>query len=223
MLKVSTVKFLEQLKLNNNKPWFDAHRSQYDAAKEDFEAFTDALLKETAAFDASVAHLTAKQCTFRINRDVRFSKNKDPYKSHFALHITAGGKKVMNAGYYFHAEPNAAFLACGIWMPMAPDLKKIRQEIDYNFAAFNGIITSKSFKKAFGGLAQTDVLSRPPKGYEADNPAIEMLKLKSFIASVPLPKAALCSNDLVKLAASKFRVAMPLIHFINQALAHDVP
>ena len=143
MLQAATISFLKQLKANNHKVWFDEHRKLYEAAKLDFENFTASVLKETAAFDATVAHLEARQCTFRINRDVRFSKNKDPYKTNLALHITAGGKKVINAGYYFHLEPGAAFLACGIWMPMPPDLKKIRQEIDYNFPAFHKIVGSK--------------------------------------------------------------------------------
>ena len=220
MLQPATIDFLKQLKANNHKVWFDEHRKLYEAAKLDFENFTASVLKETAAFDATVAHLEARQCTFRINRDVRFSKNKDPYKTNLALHITAGGKKVMNAGYYFHIEPGAAFLACGIWMPMPPDLKKIRQEIDYNFAAFNKIVGSKKFVEIFGGLDQSEILSRPPKGYEVDNPAIELLKLKSFVATTPIPDEALCDKGLVKLVAGKFKTAMPLVQFINQALVH---
>ena len=224
MLQASTIQFLQQLKLNNNKPWFDEHRKQYEAARADFIHLSSEVLKGIAAFDASVAHLQAKDCIFRINRDVRFSKNKAPYKTNMAMYISKGGKKAMDcAGYYIHIEPGQAFMAGGIWMPMAPELKKIRQEIDYSFADLKKVLKHKSFASTFGDFERGEgvVLSRPPKGYEADNEAIEYLKLKSFIASASLPDKLLTDKNMVATIVKQFKDLYPLVQFINQALDTD--
>lgn len=221
MLEKSTINFLAALKINNNKTWFDANRKQYEAAKKNFETLTTQVIQAVSAFDTTLENLTAKQCTFRINRDVRFSKNKSPYKSNMAMHLSSGGKKIMRAGYYFHAEPGGVFLAGGVWMPAAQELKKIRQEIDYNYPEFKKIISSKKFVDLYGNLEQTDVLIRPPKGYEIDNPAIDFLKLKSFICSQKISDDMLMQKALFKNIASHFKIMMPLIHFLNRALESD--
>lgn len=224
MLQASTIAFLQQLKLNNNKPWFDEHRHQYEAARTNFIELTGEVLKGIASFDASVAHLQAKDCIFRINRDVRFSKNKAPYKTNMAMYISKGGKKAMDcAGYYVHIEPGQSFMAGGIWMPMAPELKKIRQEIDYSFADLKKVLKQKNFTSTYGDLERGEAvtLSRPPKGYEADNEAIEYLKLKSFIASTPLPDTLLTDKKLVDTLVKQFQYLYPLIQFLNQALDHE--
>ena len=221
MLEKSTLTFLAALKTNNNKPWFDANRKQYEAAKKNFETLTTQVIQAVSVFDSSIANLTAKQCTFRINRDVRFSKDKSPYKTNMAMHLSNGGKNIMRAGYYFHAEPGGAFLAGGVWMPAAPELKKIRQEIDYNFPEFKKIISAKKFVETYSELEQTDVLTRPPKGYEIDNPAIDFLKLKSFTCSTKISNEMLLEKDLVKSIAAHFKIMQPLIQFLNRALDSD--
>lgn len=224
MLQASSIQFLQQLKLNNNKLWFDEHRKQYEAARADFINLTSDVLNGIAAFDTSVAHLQAKDCIFRINRDVRFSKNKAPYKTNMAMYISKGGKKALNcAGYYLHIEPGQAFMAGGIWMPMAPELKKIRQEIDYSFADLKKILKQKNFTTTYGDLERGEgvVLSRPPKGYDADNDAIEYLKLKSFIASSTLPDTLLTSKSLAATVVKQFHYLHPFVQFLNQALDHE--
>ena len=118
MLQPATLSFLKDLKKNNNKEWFDTNRSRYDNAKADFESFVEAVLTPLRKIDPTVADLKAKDCTFRINRDVRFSKNKAPYKSNMAMYIAKGGKKTNHAGYYFHCEPGHCFVGGGLWMPM---------------------------------------------------------------------------------------------------------
>jgi uncharacterized protein (TIGR02453 family) len=133
MLQSSTLQFLQSLQKNNNKPWFDENRKKYESAKENFAEFVEALINGIAAFDPTIQNLTAKNCMFRINRDVRFSKDKSPYKTNMGASISKGGKKINLAGYYFHCEPGKSFAAGGFYMPMAPELAKIRQEIDYNF------------------------------------------------------------------------------------------
>ncbi len=223
MIHPSTLQFLTALKKNNAKEWFDANRDKYAEAKENMMAFAAEMLKNISRFDESVAHLEAKDCLFRINRDVRFSKNKAPYKTNMAMYISRGGKKALNtAGYYIHIEPGTSFIAGGIWMPMAPELKKIRQEIDYNFHDFTKTISNKKFKEAFGDLEKSEgtILSRPPKGYDADNEAIEYLKLKSFIASAPIADSLLTDKKLATTIALQFKILHPFIQFLNHALEH---
>src|SRR5215208_6456212 len=180
MLEPQTLKFLSRLKKNNNKPWFDAHRAQYEAAKIDFSNFIQLVIGDLQKSDTTITGLTARDCLFRINRDVRFSKDKSPYKTNFGAIIKQGGRKSIYAGYYFHCAPGNSFVGGGLWMPEVADLKKLRQEIDYNWDEFQSILKEKKFKKIYNDLYQGDdiKLSTMPKGYEKDNPAIRYLKLK---------------------------------------------
>jgi uncharacterized protein (TIGR02453 family) len=220
MIAKSTLDFLHNLAANNHKDWFDANRKQYDAAKQNIHDVVAMLLKKMMPIDPTLAHLQVKDCVFRINRDVRFSKDKSPYKTNMGISLSMGGKKLAMAGYYLHIEPNAAFIAGGLYMPMAPELKKIRQEIDYNFNAFEAILKHSSFRQFFSGLVtNSDVmLSRPPKGYEADHPAITYLKLKSFIASAAVSNASLTGKTMIANTVAHFEALQPLIAFLNQGL-----
>src|SRR5215813_10747738 len=146
MLQSLTLKFLKELKKNNNKTWFDAHRKQYEAARNDFENFIQSVLDKHAKNDTDLKELTAKKCMFRINRDIRFSKDKSPYKTNFGASMDKGGKKSGLAGYYFHLEPGKSFVGGGIWMPQPDALKKVRQEIDYCLDEFKKIITARRFQ-----------------------------------------------------------------------------
>jgi len=220
MLQLSTLKFLKDLKKNNNKLWFDAHRNEYEKSKKDFEQFIQLVIDKHSKNDPSIKNLVAKNCLFRINRDVRFSKDKSPYKTNFGASINKGGKKAMTAGYYFHLEPGQGFTGGGIWMPMPEDLKKVRQEIDYNLPEFKKIIGSKKFKSVYGDLSRDAeyTLSRVPKGYEPDNPAAEYLKFKSFIAVIQIKDTDLTSNKLIKKTLTSFEALRPLVEFINHAI-----
>jgi uncharacterized protein (TIGR02453 family) len=215
MLQSSTLKFLKELKKNNNKPWFDANRKNYEQAKEDFLLLAEKLIGAIAVFDPAIANLKAKDCTFRINRDVRFSKDKSPYKSNIAGYFNRNGKKSNGAGYYLHIEPGNSFAAGGIWMPEAKDLAKIRQEIDYSFDEWKKITGTAAFKKMFAEGIKGESLSRPPKGYEETNPAIAFLKLKSFIVSRPFTDAELQSKTFTKDVAATFKTMKPFIDFLN--------
>ena len=220
MIQQATLQFLKSLKKNNRKEWFDTNRSKYDSAKKNIEELTAAIISRLSKTDETIAHLQPKECMFRINRDVRFSKNKAPYKTNMGVYFSKGGKKGIQAGYYFHVEPGASFIAGGLWMPMAPELKKIRQEIDYNWDDFNKIIKDKKFKTAFGELDRSDeyTLSRPPKGYDESNPAIEYLKLKSLIATKKISDADLASKDVVKTVVAHFEKMRSFIDFLNRAI-----
>lgn len=220
MLQPSTIKFLEELKLNNNKSWFDENRKTYEAAKQDFAAFVDTVIRQFGKKDPSIAHLKAKDCMFRINRDIRFSKNKTPYKTNFGAFINSEGKKSMTAGYYLHVAPGESFTGGGMWQPPADMLAKVRQEIDYNLADFEKIINAKKFKTNYGTLAVEDgqLLSRVPKGYEPDNPAAAYLKHKSFIAILNIEDAVLTNKLLAAKIIGAFETLQPLNNFLNNAL-----
>jgi uncharacterized protein (TIGR02453 family) len=223
MFQKSTVSFLKMLKANNTKEWMDANRANYLSAKSNVEAFTTDLLKVLADTDTSLAPLQAKDCTFRINRDIRFSQNKAPYKTNMSCYIARGGKKSPFAGYYCHIEPGQSFFASGVWMPMPDVLKKVRQEIDYSFGDFKKILQGKKFRETFGDLDRSEgfALSRPPKGYEADNPAIEYLKLKSFIVSTPLDEKQLTAPGFVDYIAGLCKTARPFVDFLNTAIGEE--
>lgn len=218
MLNPQTLKFLVSLKKNNNKEWFDKNRPTYETARKDFQTFVDTLIPELARFDKAVAGLEGKKCLFRINRDVRFSKNKSPYKTNFGAIINPGGKKSNLPGYYIHIEPGAAFIAGGVWMPEADKLNAIRQEIDYNLPEFQKIVNDKNFKKHFGKLSQEDKLVNPPKGYDKENPALELLKLKSFIAYKDLDSKVLTSKTFLKQCVETFKAMYTLNLFLRRAM-----
>ena len=218
MLETTTIDFLKNLKKNNNKAWFDENRSKYEASKTDFTSLVAQVIKDLSKMDIRYESLEAKKCIFRLNRDVRFSKNKSPYKTNFGASFSIGGKKSGNAGFYFHIEPENNFIGGGIWMPEADTLKKIRQEIDYNFKDFEKIITTKDFIKYYQKLSEDEKLKNPPKGYDKENIAIEYLKLKSFVVGAQLNDNDLIKKDLSKKIHEHFKVLMPFIQFLNQAL-----
>lgn len=179
---------------------------------------TEKLIAGIAAFDTPIATLKAKDCTFRINRDVRFSKDKSPYKNNIAAYFNRNGKKGSGAGYYLHIEPGNSFAAGGMWMPEPKDLAKIRQEIDYNFDDWKKMISNAAFKKTFTEGIKGDALVRPPKGYDDTNPAIEYIKHKSFIVTRAFSDSEVLDKAFVKNATSVFKTMKPLIDFLNAAI-----
>ena len=218
MLHSSTLKFLKELAKNNSKTWFDANRKLYDNAKADFLSLTADMINAIARFDKPIGILEAKNCTFRINRDVRFSKNKAPYKNNMAAYFNKDGKKGMGAGYYLHIEPGNSFAAGGIWMPEPAVLAGIRQEIDYNYPEWQKIVGARTFTKTFTEGFNGEALTRPPKGYDENNPAISFVKMKSFIVSKPFTDAAIQDKNFVKHVAKVFAEMKPLVDFLNTSL-----
>jgi len=219
MLTPTTLKFLKDLKKNNQKVWFDAHRDRYESAKLDMHHLVEKVLSTFSTKDTNLQSLVVKDCMFRIHRDVRFSKDKSPYKTNFGASFSKGGKKSNFAGYYLHIEPGKSFVGGGLYMPMADVLKKIRQEIDYNVDEFKHIIESKPFKKIYAGLEmEAFSLSTVPKGYDKDQAGIEYIKLKSFIATKPLTDKDITSTTLLKTITQAFEALMPMINFLNRAI-----
>lgn len=220
MINGSTLRFLKDLKKNNNKEWFERNRKRFEDARADFEAFTAQVIHHVGKIDESIAHLETRASTFRQNRDVRFSKDKSPYKVNMGMYLCKSGKSGIHAGYYFHLEPGKSMIAGGLWMPAAPELKKVRQEIDYSWEEFKGILHDGRFRNTFGDLdASGDIkLSRPPKGYEADNPAIEYLKLKSIVALRRVADEELLVPQLIKKVTAHMTAVKPLVEFLNRAV-----
>jgi uncharacterized protein (TIGR02453 family) len=221
MLEPQTLKFLKELKKNNNKPWFDAHRAQYEAARIDFANFIELVIDDLQRIDTTITGLSGKECMFRINRDVRFAKDKTPYKISLGASIKRGGKKSPFAGYYFHLEPDGkSFIGGGMWVPEAGALKNVRQEIDYNWEEFKDIISAKDFVMTYGDIykGKDQSLTTVPKGYERDNPAIDYLKLKSFIAETRIGDEELTKATLHKKTVAVFRSLQPLLDFINRTI-----
>ena len=218
MLQTSTLQFLKQLAKNNNKEWFDANRKKYDAAKADHIQSVQKIIDEFSKTDTTLSALAAKDCLFRINRDIRFSKDKSPYKTNFGAYINANGKKSMNAGYYLHIQPGESFVGGGLYQPDAEALKKVRQEIDYNLAEFKGIIEGKKFKTIYSGLSNDAELkiTRVPQGFDKDSAAAEYLMYKSYIAMQPLADAALTEKNLVRTIVNAFATLQPLLSFLKR-------
>jgi uncharacterized protein (TIGR02453 family) len=219
MLQASTVRFLKDLKKNNNKPWFEKNKQVYLDAKEDIELFVEQVIEGLGKIDADIKPLHPKDCTYRIYRDVRFSSDKTPYKTNMGAYLNKGGKKSPTAGYYMHIEPGRSMAGGGLWMPMAPELNKVRQEIDYNFAEWSKIVGDRTFKKVFpDGLEKEEMLSRPPKGYNDENPAIGFLKLKSFIVTRTFTDAEVQAKSFLKEILKTFEAMGDFVHFLNRSL-----
>lgn len=220
MLLPASFQFLQGVQQNNHREWFLEHKPEFELAKANVLEFAGQLIAELSKFDPIIpADLDPKICVMRIYRDVRFSKDKRPYKENFAIAISAKGKNFDGPGYYLHIHPSASFAAGGCWMPQPDELKAIRQEIDYNGDDFHSIIGSDKFKNYFGDLDASEKLKTVPKGYEASHPDIEWLKLKSFTANRSLTATELCKPDAAKRVLEAFETLYPLMVFLRNALS----
>lgn len=218
MITRETLAFLKAIKKNNNKDWFDKNKAKYLAAKENWELVLDDVLKGISSFDKRYGELKAKDCSYRIYRDVRFSPDKTPYKSHFGASINIFGKKAMNAGYYVHLEPGGSFIAGGMWMPPGELLKKVRQEIDYNGKELHKVLSNRAFKNYYGGFEKEYSLKTNPKGYDKDHPDIELLRLTSYIVSHPFTDTEVLKPSFARNIAKGAEIMRPLVDYLNMAL-----
>lgn len=214
------LKFLKDLAKNNDRAWFEKNKAKYLAAKDEFDQFVGKLVHDLTDFDQSLAALDPKKITFRIYRDVRFSKNKLPYKSNMSAGISPRGKMVDEPGVYVHIQPNnKSFVAAGLWMPQPEPLAKIRQEIDYNGEVLKKIMTDKKFKKMYGAFETEYALKNVPKGYEKDHPLAEWLKLKSFVVAHSFTDEEVKGKIFMKTVIDTYKTAKPLNDFLKDAIA----
>lgn len=212
----ASLSYLKKLKKNNNRDWFLSNKEEFMFARDEFEKFIQSVISHLDKFDPDIKDLDVKKSIFRIYRDVRFSKDKTPYKTNFAASLQKNGRKSGLAGYYIHIEPGSSFVGGGIWKPDPETTAKIRQEIDYNPKEFLSIINNKNFKSHFGGLYTKDLsLKRIPKGYEAGNPMEEYLKLHSWLAEAEYGDKELTAPDFLKKVVSNLKALKPFIDFLN--------
>lgn len=218
MIAAQTFDFLNKLVQNNDRDWFLENKAEYEQAKENVIQFAGELLPLLAQFDPLInVDLDPKKCVMRIYRDIRFSKDKTPYKNNFGINFKTGFANA-DLGYYVHIQPEHCFVGGGYWMPPGDQIKKIRQEIDYNGAALNSIITDASFTNDFPKFDQQEKLKTNPKGYETDHEFINLLKLKSFAATHSLSNQELMHKNSAQKIAGYLRKISPLNNFLNQAL-----
>ncbi|OYQ31984.1 TIGR02453 family protein [Flavobacterium cyanobacteriorum] len=223
MLQKETLQFISDLKANNNRDWFQANQKRYDAYKKEYKQLIEAFIAEMSKGDASLAQLEPKHCSFRINRDIRFTKDKSPYKTNMGIWMCEGRKGTNKAGYYVHIEPGASFVAGGLYMPEVADLKKVRREIAGFYEDLEAIVGHEVFIKLFGTLDRDEniALKTAPKDFDKEHPAIEFLKLKSFTATAKISDKELDDKNFVKKTSEKLLVLKPLIEFLNRGLSTE--
>lgn len=217
-MKKNVLGFLGQLKENNDRQWFQQHKTLYEEAKTEVESFVNSIIPRIAKYDPAIRFVEAKDCLFRIFRDVRFSKDKSPYKINMGAWITPSGRKSFGPGYYIHLQPAESFLSAGVYMPDPFALKKIRREIYYNVAEFKAILDDKNLKKYYQGLDEMDKAKLAPKDFPKDFPEIDLLKNKHFILSYPLNDASIYKEDFDELVINVFQTVQPFNRFLRRAL-----
>jgi uncharacterized protein (TIGR02453 family) len=218
MISNETFRFLKELKLNNNREWFDENRVIYTKLRKDFEDFIGLVIAEISKFDRDASQTTAKASVFRINRDTRFSNNKLPYKTNFGAFIAMGGRKGINGGYYIHVEPGECFLAGGIYMPSGPMLKAIRMEIFDNIQEFKEIIQAPDFVKHFGKRLGDEQLKSAPRGFPKDFPDMDYLKYKHYTVLKNEPDTIYQNPGFIREVIEVFRAMAPFNRFLNHAV-----
>ena len=213
-----TLTFLSQLAKNNNKDWFDLNREEYQKVKKNVIQTVENIIEELAKFDPEISNQNASACLFRINKDIRFSKDKSPYKLNFGASISPGGRKSTIPGYYLQIQPKASFLAVGTYQPLPDQLYSIRQEIDYNFDEFKKIVSEKIFKKNFGKLFEEDALKNAPKGFDKDSPSLEFIRNRHFIAVHSFSDKDLLSKDFIKRSTEIFKSGIVFNKFLRRSM-----
>lgn len=218
MINQDTFAFLEELKDNNSKEWFDKNRARYQVARKNFISQMEGLINIVQHIDPSVGPVEAKNTIFRINRDIRFSKDKNPYKTNFGGVIAKGGTRKSPYGcYYFHLEPGQSFIGGGIYTPEPKMLKTVREDIFGRPEEFRGIIDDKKFKNLFGDL-WGEKLKRAPKGFPSDFEEVELLKHKHYTVLHHVSDDIILSSDFENRATELFETLLPFNNFLNRAI-----
>jgi uncharacterized protein (TIGR02453 family) len=220
MITEEALQFLADLIANNNTEWMHANKKRYENFKKDYHNFIASLLDEMKPLDKSLEPLEVKNCTFRINRDIRFSKDKSPYKTNMGVWFSQNKNRKNSPGYYIHYETGNSFIAGGVWCPEPNELKLIRKEIEFFHDDLEAIVNNKTFKSEFKSLDQseTNKLKKAPKDFDPYHPAIEFLKLKSFTASYKISEKEFTKKDFSKKIAKQLITLKPLNDFLSRAL-----
>ncbi|MBW8361414.1 MAG: DUF2461 domain-containing protein [Kaistella sp.] len=221
-IEPKVLEFLHNLKINNNRDWFNDHKAEFIEAQDNVRLFVEDLIEEISKFDEEILKLDAKKALFRIYRDTRFSKDKTPYKTNFGAGLGMGkGGRI--SGYYLHIEPGASFLAGGVYQPDSAVVKEIRKEISMNHEEFLEIINAENFKKYFKELSQNEKLVKIPQGFEKEDPMAEFLKLKNFIVVYSLKDEELTEKKSVQKFPEIFRAMVPFNTFLSTPFNIPLP
>jgi uncharacterized protein (TIGR02453 family) len=220
MITKEALQFLADLVANNNTDWMHANKKRYENYKKDYHNYIASILAEIKPLDKSLEPLEVKNCTFRINRDIRFSKDKSPYKTNMGVWFTQNKNQKNSPGYYIHFEKGKSFIAGGVWCPEPNELKQIRKEIEFFHDDLEKIVDDKTFKKEFGTLTreESNMLKKAPKDFDPNHPAIEFLKMKSYTASQKIDDKEFTSPDFSKKIAQKLIALKPMNDFLKRAL-----
>ncbi len=212
-----TINFLAELKENNYREWFQENKDRHTSSIDNFKQLLLKLIAGINEFDKNFGFVEPTDCIFRIYRDVRFSPNKQPYKTNLGAYIAPGGRKSTLAGYYIHIEPNASFLSGGIYMAPNEIMKTIREELFDNQDEFLEITQTEPFKKMFA-WDTSEVLKRTPRGFQANSKVDEYLRMKHLAPIHPVNNDILLSNNILEYSLNVYRELYPLINFINKAI-----
>lgn len=221
MIDSQTLHFLEDLAKNNEKEWFHNHKQRYEEARENFTEFSAGVLEKLKTIQEDLLHTDVKKCILRINRDVRFSKDKTPYKIYFGAGFGPGGKSSGRADFYFQLEPGGkSFLGGGMWAPSPENLSKWRQEIDYNPSALKNIIYSKEFSRYFTENSGVQLKTKP-KDYEADHPEIDLLRYKELFFYRNYCDETVCSKEFENEIFKGCQILKPYLDYVNGLFFDD--
>ncbi len=218
VINKDSLDFLKALSKNNNRDWFNKHKNRYSEAHQNIIAFADALLAEMNKHD-KIETASGKESVFRIYKDVRFSKDKTPYNIHWSGSFKRATNK-LRGGYYFRIEPGNSFLAGGFWGPETNDMKRIRQDIDYNYKAWEKLFINKTLINTFGKIIG-EQLSSAPRGYAKDHPAIDLLRYKQLLLKYEFTDKEVCSPDFLKKVNDVFKKMRPFLNFMSEVLTTD--
>jgi uncharacterized protein (TIGR02453 family) len=212
--------FLADLERNNNRDWFNENKQRYQEALGLFRSLATEVHAGMIRFDHSLAGIDPEDAIFRIYKDIRFSRDKTPYKTHFGCWMTRGGRKFSHAGYYFHVEPGSSFMAAGVHMPPKEQLNLIRQEIVYNTDAYLAIIRDPGIVKRYERGGTEDMLKKGPSGFPGDFEYLEELKYKHYTFAKTYTDAEILAPGFAGKLVEDFRGLHPFIDFLNQAMSY---
>lgn len=211
--------FLKDLADHNHKEWMDDNKKRYLEAKESVIELIADVAEKASAFDPSLMSVEPKKTLFRINRDIRFSKNKDPYKTNFGAAIVDGGRRSGNPGYYLHIQPGNNFVGGGLYQPDSDMLSKVRQEIDYNGKRLRSIINDKDFTSIYKAPYSDDKLKTAPKGYPKDHPDLDLLQLKHYVYMHEVADKDVVTSGFSNMVVLAYEKLLPFNSFLKEALS----